>query len=518
MQTQVAPSSKGSEAPNIPNGWQTDKSRTAGRSGKKSGNPHNLVTVGDGLGVGTALTARLASGVRVALAAALALSASLAAALPVEIGWQIPLTQGGPYLLEIAKDAGFGEIVHSASVTGKGYPWDAPAEGVYHWRLARPGQASRGGEVTTFVSGSFAVIDPASLRERPARLSWEPVEGANNYKLYVFDGTPGVTRTMTTQSPAYTVPKTDVALMIEVVAMVGYQRVFRDYHFNPTLTLDTGVPPPPPPPPPAPAEPEVVELPATPVVTPEAAEKPAEEPPAPEPARRRRHLVSVFGVFGAEEIRVQQLQIDVDSVTETSGAGARLWTNPWEGLVAAARGTYHEHEDNLDVPTLALEDYEMRESRFTGDVYVGWDLLNGFRTDAWMLGVGLAGVMTQVPMLDPRAETAPEVGVPPALEPRAITLLGGGGHLAWFPGFFAGALELDGGVAAQAEDDARVSWQRLTLEWYPTERFLIEVGGLARLTQANRCHPDHAECLGRGKVRASAVERAVTVGLGSVFR
>src|SRR5690606_30237101 len=115
-------------------------------------------------------------------------------------------------------------------VHGTGYVWDAPGEGVYHWRLRRPGAV---GEGSTFVSGSFAAVEAGVERAKPARLAWEPEPGADRYKLYVIDASqigvsaPGALptpRTMTTMEPSFVVPASERDLMIEVVPYSGSRR------------------------------------------------------------------------------------------------------------------------------------------------------------------------------------------------------------------------------------------------------------------------------------------------------
>src|SRR5688500_13236798 len=103
-------------------------------------------------------------------------------AAAVVIGWQAPMARSAQYELEIAKDAGFAEIVFKEKVQGTGYVWEASEEGVYHWRLVRPATAP-GVERNTFISGSFAALDAAPERPSPARLSWGPEPGADRYKL-----------------------------------------------------------------------------------------------------------------------------------------------------------------------------------------------------------------------------------------------------------------------------------------------------------------------------------------------
>jgi hypothetical protein len=482
-------------------------------------------------------TRLLAAGVLAALAAASG-AAQRASAITASIAWQVPMRADDRFVLEIAKDPDFGETVLEQEVTGSGFIWEAPEEAVYHWRLRRGGLTGArqpgagedglivpGVEGSTFVSGSFAVVAGGTERQSPARLTWEPEPGADHYKLYVVDaGTLGASapgtfptpRVMTTATPSFVVPASERDLMIEVVPYSGTQRTFRYYHFNPTLRLDTGVPPPPAPVAPVPPVPEPAPVAAEPVPEP-APEPEAIVVEAAAPARRRVHLVSLFALAGEEELELQKLDADLKARDRTTGGGAQVWVNPWAGLVVQAQGTYHEHVAKLEQPETAqtnghTEPYEMRAARWTTDVAVGWDLLHGLDLGGSRLPLSLVGATAQLPHLPLDLDPSEALKV----QNRQISLIGASLGYGWFGE--RGAVTLDGGALSEKTDDARLTFARLQVELYPTERLAILFGGLTRQTAMTRCHPDDRVCLAQGKVKTTAQETAGFLGIGAVFR
>lgn len=163
---------------------------------------------------------------------------NLVQALPVAVAWQVPLNPAERYVLQVARKPGFGQLLLNQLVQGNGFTWDTPGEGVYHWRLLRPEKTGHGIEGSTFVSGSFVAVE-GGKRDAPATISWQPVPGADRYKLYLVDQD-GQTRTMISSTSVFTLPTLSRPVMIEVVPYSGAQRTFRDYHFQPSLKFDAG--------------------------------------------------------------------------------------------------------------------------------------------------------------------------------------------------------------------------------------------------------------------------------------
>src|SRR5688500_11492657 len=79
---------------------------------------------------------------RIALAALLAWPRA-AWAVPVSVAWQVPLNDSERYILQVAREPGFGTFLLNRQVDGNGFTWDTPGEGVFHWRLIRPGKTGK---------------------------------------------------------------------------------------------------------------------------------------------------------------------------------------------------------------------------------------------------------------------------------------------------------------------------------------------------------------------------------------
>jgi hypothetical protein len=459
-----------------------------------------------------------------AVLAALGLG-DFAHAVPVQIAWQVPLTGTERYVLEVASDPNFGTIALTTEVQGKAFSWETPGEGVFHWRLSRPGRETgtepAEKEGSTFVSGTFVAVDSTVTRERPPKLTWEAIEGADLYKLYVLDDR-GQVRTMTTTATTFTLPASDQAQMIELVPYSGSKRAFRHYHYNPTLTFDAGTPPPPPPVAP------VAAAPSSPAPEGSVGDPPAEGSPTPPvaagddgttpdadaPLRRRVHQVILFGTYTDEKLRLQKLALDLESREPVAGVGASVWSNPLAGLVVDARGRYHEHKGEVAQEILAPgQTAEWNEARYDLSLDVGWDLLHGFDIPNHMLVLGMHFAATQVPRLPLQVIGGPAL---PSPEKQALSLIGGSVGYAFHYGF--GAMTLDGGLAVEAEEDGNLAFQRVAFDFYLTERLVLQLAGFHQLLDVSRCHKDAGICLSEGKSLTTLESFGATLGLGGVFR
>ncbi len=429
--------------------------------------------------------------------------------IPVTIAWEVPLVADATYKLEVASDPGFAHIAVQTDAKGTAFFWDAPGEGVYHWRLMRPEQAG-GGEANTFVSGTFTVIDPHVKRDKVARLSWKAVAEADGYKIYMLDAN-DKEHTLITSAPFFVIPKTDVALMIEVVPFTDGHKTARDYHYDPSLVLDTGNPPAAPVPPPPPPQTVVEVQPPAPVPA------PAGPPEPPEPARRRVHLVYVFGTVEHERLRAQKLDTDIDSSGTYYGGGAGLWLNPVAGLVLSGQGDYHEHNDRgSSQPSLFPgKTVPMVQSRYTADMEIGYNILDLFGIRTQTLTLSAAAAVVQLPFLPTVFDE--NAGVPPSFTKKQLTMPGGAASYGYLGSW--GSVVAEGGILDdQASDEGKLQFQRLLLEFYPAENLAIELGGFNRSEQGARCAPDTATCLVEGKDRTMAEERGGWLGIGAVFK
>jgi len=111
--------------------------------------------------------------------------------------WKRNLPEGFTTSIQIARDSGFRNIVYSNAVTGTNLKGISLAEGNYWWRLVSA-NAENGGVLET-EGKQFSVVgnlDAAVLNlpfdktiaqeNKPNEFTWEPVDGADYYKLEVF--------------------------------------------------------------------------------------------------------------------------------------------------------------------------------------------------------------------------------------------------------------------------------------------------------------------------------------------
>ena len=430
--------------------------------------------------------------------------------LPVPIAWDVPLERGETYDLEIADSPGFSKTLLHAAVNGSGYTWEAPSEGVYHWRLMRSSIKSASAvdsEVSALASGSFVIFDPGVKREQPARISWEPAAGADRYKVYVQEG-PAKQRIMTVTTPFLVPTKADTAVMYEVVPFFKEVRTSRSYQLTPSLKLATGVPPPPPPPPPPlPVPPPVVKT--TILIGEQDVQK------------RRRQLVFLFGEGLSEDMKFQKLATQVESKTEQTGGGMGIWLNPVRGLVLSGLADYHEHQDdtellpaNSSVSRTSGSGFSVDQSRFGADFSVGYNLLDFFDVERVLMTVSASVAVTQLPVV--QRDYVLNAGASLPLNKDRFGLLGGSASLGYLGNYFGVVVE--GGALGENSRQGRYNFGRVWLEAYPMDGLAIELGAFGRQQEATVCASDPAQCLFYGQSRTEILETGVILGIGHVVR
>jgi hypothetical protein len=447
-----------------------------------------------------------------------------AGAIPVELNWQVRLNPGNAYTVEISADKGFSEVVATAPIRGpKFYKWEAPSEGVYHWRLLRP-KTIDGAERNTFLSGTFTVIDSSLSRKKPAILKWEGDEKADRYKIYVLEGDVK-RRIMVTKDNRFFIPKMNVNLVLEVVPFVGGQRINQFMHFDPTMELDPGT--------------EIKKpMPAVAVVVPdpqldalrkkvkakkeprEKAEEVEKKKVKEEPKQEKEvplnyiipvHQVSIFAYFVEEDLHAQKLEIDLISKEQLPGGGAWFWTNPFSGLVISGSGMYHDHAATISQS--GGEEYEVLQGRFTSDFSLGWNLLNNTKMKNQQLTLSLLGASVQLPRLPLEFSGSPSSS--PNLEKQQYNMPGASMRYDYFASNWAGHLE--GGAAVLEEEGVKISWQKVTFQYFANTHLTVDLGAFARLSSSESCHETEATCEIEGKVNTTSKESGITLGLGTAM-
>ena len=421
----------------------------------------------------------------------------------VPIADQVPLNVAEWYLLEVAKDPGFGQIVLKAEIHGAALAWDAPGEGVYHWRLAKLKKKNLGADVVTFVSGSVIAFQSKTKRDKPARLTWSPAPGADRYKI-VFTDTSGKITSVTSQKTEYVIPDSTATGAIEIVPYTGGRRTFRDFHFNPSLMLEAGLPPPPATPAAVPAP--ALEPPSCPESKPEAPAETAEERPS------SRHLLHLYGLYMREDLTLSKLELRLNNQDNMAGFGGRIWTQPTEAFVVSAEGAGYRQTASLTQPdVLADKSVSLDLWRYTGHALLGINVLSPFGVRDHVLVASAGGALARLPYLPVKYSLSSDQA--PELTEVDRPLLGGGLTYGWFGEYLA--LILEGSRYMDQTGEGTLTEGRGILQFRVADGFYIDLGGLGRLTQLEACAADPGECLSEGKVSTQSTEMAGTFGLSA---
>ncbi|MEN9836193.1 MAG: hypothetical protein RL011_2386 [Pseudomonadota bacterium] len=428
----------------------------------------------------------------------------LAAALPVSIAWDVPLENEETYDLEIADSPGFATVLLRTLVRSSGYSWNAPREGVYHWRLMRPGSESigtSGVEVSALASGSFAVIDPALERVGIAKISWQPVQGADRYKVYLQENAIKP-RIMTLTTNSLVVPKSQSVIVLEVVPFFKEVRTTRNYQLTPSLTLDSGLPPPPPPPPPPPQ-----------IQAPEPLKRTITRYESQPSTERRRLLTALFGVAVREDLGFQKLALTMDSSVQQFGSGLSFWVNPNRGLIVDGTIEYHEHQNSRDVRTsanLGTTFQRIDQSRFIGDLSIGYNLLDFFGVERAVVALSGSAAVTQLSFVEKSFVASADSQVPLVKDRYGLI---GGGMSAGYLGEVAAVMVQVGGTAENSHQ-GRYNFARAQIGTYPSPGWALVIGVFGRMQQGSVCAADPAECLFYGRSTTESLERGITLGVG----
>ena len=426
-----------------------------------------------------------------------------ALALPVTIAWDLPLIHAETYLLELSGTPGFGETILKIEVKGTGYTGQVPGEGVYHWRLSRPGITStnqEGVETSIFASGSFVVLDPDVKRLSPPRVTWDKVAQAERYKVYLL-GPNANQRVVTVAANSFIVPTVDEATMLEVIPFTEGHRTTRGYRMDPSLTLLSGAIAPP-----AAASPQApAAVAVAPIITTEVRE----------PPRRRRSLVYLFGDSSRERMELQKLELDLNSTTKPVGGGGGFWLNPTHGLILSGQVDYHEHADKQVQQAELFPDSKLTlsQARYNADLNIGYNLLDFFGVQRVVFAVSAAAAVLQLPLVG--VETAVAPPTPPTLSKVRLSLLGGQAAVGYLGSSFG--LLLEGGAHSEATAKGRVYYQRLLLDIYLGSVVSLELGVYNRDIEAKRCAKDPNVCLEVGASSFRSRETGVLLGFGIVM-
>ncbi len=430
--------------------------------------------------------------------------APVANAIPVAISWDAPTAPGTVYRLEVTSDPGFANILVTQDVTGQSYAWDAPAEGVYHWRIGRSGDHTSGGvEQSSFASGSFIVLDHSAPRARPVKLSWQGAAVVAQYKLYV-TGSSGISMTMVTSIPSivFSEVRDSSSIVVAPFRGTGPERALQ---MDPSLTLDSGNPAPPlnpvalPPPPPA----SVVVEESTPT------------PPAPDvPSAKRAYDLYIGVDSGREDMTLNKLETGLSTNAPFSGGSIGLKINPQGGFAVRSHLSYHDLKSAESSLTEAKEESQsVHFARYAADIAVAYNFLEPFTLPAHSLLLGAAGSAIQLPFLSDDPFEAKLVSRLPVKQKQISAM---GGYLGYsFQGRNVG-FNIEGAYLWEESSDAVIFTERLILDYLISDRYIIGLLASYRREDAKFCSDDPALCLSHGKsaTSTSVSEIGLLFGIG----
>ncbi len=424
-------------------------------------------------------------------------------AIPVTITWDAPIAQGSTYSLEVGNDVGFSKTLLNQQVSGQSFAWDAPGEGVYHWRLGRlnSSDSQEGGEQSSFASGSFAILDHTKSREKPAKLMWQGAPEITQYRLFV-TGASGVALTMVTSTPSIIFSEVREGTAVVVAPFRG-EEAGRALQMDPTLTLDTGMPPSPeealPAPPPA-------------VVITEEAPQQMRTPPT---SKIRAFSIYGFAGRGRETLALSKLETTVKAQENFSVLGAGLRGNPGRGIMFNTLISYHDFADSSAELIEAKEKTQrVRFVRYGADLSVAYNLLDSFDLKSHALALGLAGSALQLPFLSDEPFEAKLIDTLPLKQKQRSAM---GGYLGYmFQGQKVG-FTLEGCYLWEDSTELTIFSEQASLDLLITESFSLGLNAFYRREDGVSCSEDPALCLARGKSATSSSQMGVALSAGKVL-
>jgi len=484
-------------------------------------------------------------------------------ALDVALSWS---PGGAGQRLELSRDEGFSDLIGSAVVGGGAHRWQAPAEGVYHWRVS----SSNGARV--LAAGSLAVIDAGPDGER-LRLSWSASGGGSRFRIEVADQ--GTRRfSMTTDGHSVVLPRLGVPVTVTVEPQPAARPrapLFRlraglalaaqpgvpARSAGPALAAQPGVPAPssgpaaaPGSPPalpetePAPLAPVSEEPTGAPPLQPEGGMQTEEESPEsvrpgpasealvpePEPAADPRGtalapsvrtgeppvLLRFAAGFLRDSVMARKLEVGIDSEVQGMAGAAALALRPWPNLAIGLAAELHRHRQEIvQIGLFAGKPAQLDQTRLAADLHLGYDVagLIGF-ADALSLAPTANLGYALIPFLP--LEFAGERDEPPVFSEERPLFFGGGLLLGYRAGSFG--LSLQGSQMVSRKDAGELAWGRIWLDLDVYGGWLASVGAVYRQTSQRRCHPVPVTCLQEGKVSTASTETGIFLGVGSELR
>lgn len=456
-----------------------------------------------------------------------------AATIPVTLTWLPSPGRTPKYMIEISDDSRFGTSTAKTEVSGNHLLWQAPKEGVYHWRVTpmdrmKPAaDAKEMVETSSIASGSFLVLDAGPEAAEPVTIRWSDDPSVIAYHLKIQeDGRD--TRVLVSLVPTYNLLRSAKPLALQIIprGKSSTNKIAKDAvaRFDPNLQIVPKVEAPPAAPPPArellvgdqpiPQEqPHVYEaLPAAPAAV------VFEEPVRDEvllPENRVMELL-VAGFYGTEKTYSASGPLTT-RLSEGNAVGGMISYRaiPVPGLHLQASGTMHarkaswKDQNNVEVTT-------QQTSTYFGEVGVGGDVFFRNPNRRHQLVLDVRGAMAS--SYDLPYETADLASL--NLKSQDLQLWGGGLWYRWTArrwGLGGHAAALVQTVNRKRDNDASLNEWGLFASVDPVAYVTISLGAWSRHTIVRRCSSDTAVCAANGASAARTRLNAGYLGVGYVI-
>lgn len=454
-----------------------------------------------------------------------------AAAIPVTLTWFQPQGRFNKYVVEISDDAKFGTTNAKTDVVGNTFLWQAPKEGVYHWRVAPAERLNTADtknqtvETSSVASGSFFVLDAGAESGEPVAVRWSDDPSVTAYHLRIQeDGRDA--RVAISLVPTYNFVRGAKAIAVQIIprGKSSSSKIAKDAvaRFDPNLEIVVKAPEPkvvPPPPArelvvgnePIPQDqPHLYEaLPAAPAPV-VFNEQPREEMLLPE-----NHVLEllVAGYYGTEKTYSARGPLTTRQERGNAAGGMLSYRAvPISGLHLQANGALHgrnvtwRDQDRLNTVS-------QQTSSYFGEVGVGWDLFFRNPNRRHQLVLDIRGAMTSI--YDMAYETNDFASE--NLKRLDLQLWGGGLWYRWtakrwgLGGHLASMVQT---VNRSHDNDSGLNEWSVFASFDPRAYVTISMGAMSRLTVARRCSSDAAICsvMGASAARNNIVASYLGVG------
>lgn len=474
-------------------------------------------------------------------------NAGWATPIPVTVSWLKSDSKTSGYRVEVSDDARFGRVLLTTDVNSNQLQWQAPHEGVYHWRVTPLDRIEsapsprQNVESSQFASGSFvavaAKVERAQSPSSPAdlmppsddtiHLKWSEALGVTAYYIYIQRAAGPETKVVSLKNE-YRIPREATSLAIRIAPHSSKNNSHKApgaiHRFDPGLVLVKAVPtsvaaspallvaddvrgdeprvePLPPPPPPAPVSLQAVAF---------------TENEFPE------HRVSeiVLGIYGGRDktYATQGSALVRSSAGTVSGGRLSARVIPMVGLHLMAQVDGHGRQAQWkDANDLAAGSQPL--SSFLGQAGIGFDTFLKNPNRRHQLVLELRGAMGRVPYI-PTGDEPFATDATLSLKTVHTQVAGGGVWYRWTAnrwGVSLHAVRMVQAVGRSDTQDATIDESGGYVSMDPMRFVTIQLGAWSRFSTIIECAKTAEVCDARGPSKTRSSQIFSYLGLGYVL-